>query len=465
MKASGKSRVLLIEDATPLAHVYQEYLAKEPYQVTHVETGGEALGVIEERLPEAIILDLKLPDMNGLEILRHVRERRMATSVVVITADASINIAVEAMREGAFDFIVKPFKADRLIITLRNALERQQLVETVETLKDDFGRRTFCGFIGSSLSMQGVYSIIESAAPSKATVFITGESGTGKEVCAEAIHQRSPRKGKPFIALNCAAIPTELMESEVFGHVKGAFTGAVADRQGAATLADGGTLFLDEICEMDIGLQAKLLRFVQTGGFKKVGAPKTESVDVRFLCASNRDPWEEVRAGRFREDLFYRLHVIPLHLPPLREREGDVLDIAHHFLAEFAAEEGKDFKGFSPEAEQIIADYTWPGNVRQLQNAVRNMVVLNNGETVSVEMLPDHLGQEGMEKRASRAAMPGNVAVPPEAGIKLRPMSEVEMDYIHEALRECGGNVPRAAALLELSPSTLYRRIREDGNT
>lgn len=459
MTVANKKHVLLIEDAAPLAHVYLEYLRNEPYLVTHVETGEEALAAISERVPEAIILDLQLPDMDGLDILRHVCKRKMPTSVVVITADGSINTAVKAMKEGAFDFIVKSFNADRLIYTLRNALERQYLAETVDTLKEDFGRHEFCGFIGSSLPMQGVYRIIESAAPSKATVFITGESGTGKEVCAEAIHQRSPRNGKPFIVINCAAIPKELMESEVFGHVKGAFTGAMANREGAASLADGGALFLDEICEMDIGLQAKLLRFVQTGEFQKVGNSNTETVDVRFLCASNRDPWEEVRAARFREDLFYRLHVIPLHLPPLREREGDVLEIAHHFLAEFAPEEGKDFKVFSPEAEQAIIDYGWPGNVRQLQNAIRNMVVLNNGETITLEMFPDLFGGGIGEKHPYE--LPSSNAPFPKSGIKLRPMSEVEMDYINEALRVCDGNVPKAAALLELSPSTLYRRLKE----
>lgn len=464
MTAPNKRHVLLIEDATPLARVYQEYLRAEPYHVTHVETGREAFASLNAHVPEAILLDLKLPDMDGLDILRYVRERQMPTSVVVITAHGSINIAVEAMKEGAFDFIVKPFNADRLVYTLRNALERQHLTETVEILTEDFGRREFCGFIGASPPMQGVYRIIDSAAPSKATVFITGESGAGKEVCAEAIHLRSPRNGKPFVVLNCAAIPKDLMESEVFGHVKGAFTGAVADRQGAASLADGGTLFLDEICEMDIGLQAKLLRFVQTGSFQKVGSASTLNVDVRFLCASNRDPWEEVQAERFREDLFYRLHVIPLHLPPLRDREGDILDIARHFLIEFSTEEGKDFREFSPEAERSIADYGWPGNVRQLQNAIRNMVVLNNGTTITAEMLPDPIGG-GRSGNPSPRSLSPNASIPPLGPINLRPLSEVEMDYINEALRTCDGNVPRAAAVLEISPSTIYRRIKESENS
>src|SRR5690606_38452833 len=273
-------------------------------------------------------------------------------------------------------------------------LERQRLSRIVETYRSEIDRRSYAGFVGSSLSMQAVYRTIDAAATSKATIFITGESGTGKEVCAEAIHQKSPRRDGPFVAINCAAIPKELMESEIFGHVKGAFTGAIGDREGAAARADGGTLFLDEVCEMPLDLQVKLLRFVQLGSFMKVGGTETRQVDVRFICATNRDPLQEVAAGNFREDLYYRLHVIPLHMPPLRERERDVLDLAHHFLASFAAEEHKAFRRFAPEAEALLLSYDWPGNVRQLQNVLRNIVVLNEGETVEKAMLRDTLHRE-----------------------------------------------------------------------
>ncbi len=318
--------------------------------------------------------------------------------------------------------------------------------------------------------MQAVYRTIDAAAASKATVFITGESGTGKEVAAEAIHRQSPRKTGPFVAINCGAIPKELMESEIFGHVKGAFTGAHADREGAASRASGGTLFLDEICEMDLALQTKLLRFIQTGTFQKVGGSKMEKVDVRFICATNRDPLAEVEAGRFREDLYYRLHVIPITLPPLRERAGDVIEIARHFLTEYAKEEGKGFTGFTPETEKIINDYNWPGNIRQVQNVIRNVVVLHDGDLVAPDMLPPPLGKTGIQS-ADTAEPEADSDVPaPEAGRvtngtttfenedEIVPLWKVEREFIERAIAACDGNIPKAAARLGISPSTIYRK-------
>jgi len=363
---------------------------------------------------------------------------------------------VEAMRGGAFDFIEKPCNADRLLYTVRNALKMRQ----PEVLAGEpGGRRQYCGFIGSSPPMQMVYQVIDNVAVSKATVFITGESGTGKEVCAEAIHRQSPRSDKPFITLNCAAIPRDLLESELFGHVKGAFTGAYSARQGVAALAHGGTLFLDEIGEMDLSVQSKLLRFVQTGTFQKVGGNKSETVDVRLVCATNRDPLKEVAAGRFREDLYYRLHVIPIQLPALREREDDVLPIARRFLADFSREESKAFIGFSPESEARLRAYAWPGNVRQLQNVVRNIVVLHQGVLVTTDMLPSPLNVS-----TDPSAMPlASPAVAREAPASAEaeaivPLWRVEKEAIERAIAFCGGNVPRAAALLEVSPSTIYRK-------
>jgi len=456
-------RVLLVEDDPPLARVYCEYLRDEPMEIVSVDTGKKALKAVSDGPFDALILDVQLPDVSGLEILKKVVEMTPRTAVVVITAHGSINMAVDAMRSGASDFLMKPFNAERLIFTLRNALERQELKGIVQTLRRDFERDGYCGFIGNSLEMQAVYRIIESAASSKATVFITGESGTGKEICAEAVHAQSPRKEKPFIALNCGAIPQELMESEIFGHVKGAFTGAHANRDGAATLADGGTLFLDEICEMDLSLQVKLLRFIQTGGFQKVGSSHVEKVDVRFICATNKDPWSEVEAGRFREDLYYRLHVIPIHLPPLRDRGDDVLAIARHFLQTIAAEEGKTFKAFAPDAEELIHRYAWPGNVRQLQNVIRNVTVLHDAEVVQAGMLPTPVGCNGIGNReAGPPQREASSAVPGAGGTsRIRPLWQVEQELISEAIRACDGNVSRAAALLELSPSTVYRRLRE----
>lgn len=473
MDSQARPRVLLVEDTVSLARIYIEYLKNEPLNVVHVETGKAAREAIADRVPDVVLLDLVLPDMDGLDILKEIYEKQIPSGVIIITAHGSLKVAVDAMRYGAVDFIVKPFTADRLTVTLRNTLERLRLGKIVETYQKAIDRREYCGFIGASLPMQAVYRTIDSAAASKATVFITGESGTGKEVCAEAIHRQSPRAKKPFIALNCGAIPKDLMESEIFGHVKGAFTGAQSDRDGAAALADGGTLFLDEICEMDFNLQTKLLRFIQTGVFRKVGGSSDLRVDARFVCATNRDPMAEVTAGRFREDLFYRLHVVPIVLPPLRERGRDIMEIAESFLETFADEEGRRFKGFSGTVENILLGYGWPGNVRQLQNVVRNIVVLNDGEEVSTDMLPPPLDQVDISSldftaNSSRSASPG-IGVDsrgspgfggwfPRVEGDIRSLADMEREYIEKAIDVCSGNIPRAAAMLGVSASTIYRK-------
>jgi len=451
---SGTTTVLLVEDTPSLARVYAEYLKKEAYTVVPVETGAAALEALSDGAPKIVLLDLQLPDMHGMEVLKRVSEQGLPCAVVVITAHGSVNLAVEAMRYGAYDFLVKPFTAERLVVTVRNAVERLRLAQIVETYQKDLGRTRYHGFIGSSLAMQATYRIVDSAASSKATVFITGESGTGKEVCAEAIHRQSPRRDRPFVAINCGAIPKDLMESEIFGHVKGSFTGAVSDREGAAARADGGTLFLDEICELAPDLQTKLLRFIQTGTFMPVGTSKVEKVDLRIVCATNRDPLKEVEEGRFREDLYYRLHVIPIHLPALRERDDDVIEIARHVLAEFAQEEGKGFHRFSPEAEQILRLYHWPGNVRQLQNVVRNIVVLHDGEVVTPDMLPPPLAPQPAPVSAPATA----VVTAPGGRREIKPLWMVEKEAIEEAIAACDGNIPRAAAVLGISASTIYRK-------
>lgn len=479
MKSSA--RILLVEDTVPLARTYEAYLENEPYDMSHVETGGEAMAVLADNPPDVVLLDLMLPDMDGLTILEHISTTQVPSAVIVITANASLKVAIEAMRLGALDFLVKPFSADRLKVTLQNVLERQQLSQIVEVYRKEIDRQEYQGFIGASLAMQRVYRIIDAAAGSKATVFITGESGTGKEVCAQAIHEQSPRAKGSFIALNCGAIPKDLMESEIFGHVKGAFTGAVAEREGAAARANGGTLFLDEICEMDLSLQTKLLRFIQTNSFQKVGGSKTENVDIRFVCATNKDPVVEVAEGRFREDLFYRLHVIPVHMPPLNERDEDVLSIAQKLLADYVTEEGKAFQGFDDEVRGVFAAYPWPGNVRQLQNVIRNIVVLNDGELVTAGMLPAPLdqlvgtveplpvgsasasasiGDEGEYAKAT-ASEPAPSAVDgllPARAQDLRPLDAMERDIIEHAISLCGDNVPKAAAYLGISASTIYRK-------
>ncbi|MNX09338.1 Luminescence regulatory protein LuxO [compost metagenome] len=457
--AESKPRVLLVEDTRSLAVVYEQYLVQDGYEVLLADCGQQALAQLLASPPPVVLLDLELPDMSGMAILQQITEQQLPCSVVVITAHGSVDVAVEAMRCGAFDFLTKPFDGKRLCATARNAFKHQQLSSLVAQYRENFERSSFAGFIGASMAMQAVYRIIESAAPSKATVFITGESGTGKEVCAEAIHQCSPRRDQPFIALNCAAIPHDLMESEIFGHVKGSFTGAQGDRKGAASLADGGTLFLDEICEMDLDLQSKLLRFIQTGTLQRVGSGKVESVDVRFVCATNRDPLVEVKAGRFREDLYYRLHVIPLSLPPLRERGEDILLLARDLLLRYAKEEHKRFRDFDADAVRVLLDYPWPGNVRELQNVVRNIVVLNDRELVSKEILPPPLnGGRALVVPAPAEATPEILAEPMSIPLPVRPLWLVEKEAIEQAIASCDGNIPKAAALLEISPSTIYRK-------
>jgi len=456
-----KPLILLVEDTLSLATIYREYLSDEAIEVRVVATGKDARAAIAASPPDLVLLDLKLPDMDGGDILQWIIEQDFPTAVVIISAHGSVDIAVEMIRKGAVDFLEKPFDANRLCTTVRNTLKHFRLKQLVDDLQLGLDRTTFHNFIGNSLPMQTVYRIIDAASPSKATVFITGESGTGKEVCAEAIHSAGPRADKPFIAINCGAIPNELMESEIFGHTKGAFTGAASERQGAASLANNGTLFLDEIGEMDFDLQTKLLRFVQTGTFQRVGSSKTESVDIRFICATNKDPLAEVEAGRFREDLYYRLHVIPIHLPPLRDRDQDILELAKEFLTRFAEEEGKDFKRFSSEVEVILASYEWPGNVRQLQNVIRNIVVLNNHDEVLKEHLPPPIDTALSEIEVISRTQEIKRSLPglDEPGSRVvKPLAEVEKETIEKAIEICDGNVPQAAAMLEVSPSTIYRK-------
>ncbi len=447
-----QARLLLVEDTLSLATLYREYLRDEGHAIRHVSSLGAAREAMAEQPPDAVLLDLRLPDGDGLGLLAEIRGGANPPPVVVMTAHGSVSIAVDAMRAGASDFLVKPFPAERLVVTLANVLERAALRREVATLAAGAPRGGFAGFIGAAPAMQTVYRILENAAPSRATVFVTGESGTGKELAAEAVHALSPRREGAFVALNCAAIPKDLIESEIFGHVRGAFTGAVADRPGAARAADGGTLFLDELCEMDLALQGKLLRFIQTGSFVPVGGTKPLRTDVRFVCATNRDPLEEVRAGRFREDLYYRLHVVPVALPPLRERGEDVILLAEAFLARSAAEEGKRFARFAPDALALLRAHRWPGNVRELENAIRTAVVLHDAEEVSASMLP--VTVHGGAAPQLTAAGPR----PADPARRIRPLAEVEREAIEDAIRLCDGNIPRAAAFLGVSPSTLYRK-------
>lgn len=519
------ARILIVEDMLSLAMLYQHQLQKAGLESDIHQTGQEALTALQTGQYEVMLLDLQLPDMDGYQLLDQLKEMDIQITTIMITAHGSVNTAVTAMRHGAYDFIMKPVAAERLVTTLKNALERSELHTTVKTLAPGGDQQGFFGFIGSSLQMQSVYKMIESVAQSQAAVFVTGESGTGKEICAHAIHKAGPRRKGPFIAINCAAIPKDLIESEMFGHRKGAFTGANSDRNGAALSADGGTLFLDEICEMDINLQSKLLRFLQTGQVQRVGEDKLHQVNVRVVCATNRHPMTEVAAGRFREDLYYRLHVLAIPLPPLRERGADVIDIAEFFLMKAAEEEQKNFKGFDAGAQEWLLAHNWPGNVRELENLVRNIVVMHEGPMVTAEMFPASIGSftspfaatasaitgpamgtpimsnnmggdNGLHAPAHmpnrlHAVMPhpvgpdnlvplsggmptiygqqenvGHIADQPithdaQATLTLninRPFQEIERDIIEAVIKNCEGSLPKAAKMLNVSPSTLYRK-------
>ncbi|MES1941391.1 Fis family two component sigma54 specific transcriptional regulator [Salinisphaera sp. T5B8] len=455
-------RVLIVEDTASLAMTFAGQLEAVGCEVDVVGDGSEARRLVEHaRQPyDVILLDLKLPDCDGLQLLEMAPEFVEQSSVVVITADGSINRAIQAMRLGAYDFLVKPVAPERLTTTVNRAGERRMLEREVSVARRLNRRERFHGFVGASDAMQAVYRAIENVANSKATVFVTGESGTGKEVTAEAIHQISDRSSGNFVAINCGAIPENLLESELFGHVKGAFTGALENRIGAAKEADGGTLFLDEICEMELKLQVKLLRFLQTGMIQRVGSSRPEAVNVRVICATNRDPAAEVAAGRFREDLFYRLSVLPIELPPLRQRGDDIALLAQSFLDRFAAEENKQFDTLTNELVAQLKRHSWPGNVRELQNAIRRAVVMSAGPQLS---LPANVGGEparaAMTTQTTQPAEAADTDTPlPPSGFDGMTLEEIERWAIERAIERCGGSIPAAARVLDTSPSTLYRK-------
>ncbi|MEM7546323.1 MAG: sigma-54 dependent transcriptional regulator [Pseudomonadota bacterium] len=457
--------VLLVEDTQSLSLVYETVLKKAGYSVECAYLAAEARTAHSGAAGRLVLLDLMLPDGDGIDLLHEMTAADPGGKVIVITANGSINRAVDAMRGGAFDFLVKPFDDRRLLAAVENAVAAidVDLARAPAKAKITTGS-SFHGFIGSSAEMCRVYDLIAEIGRSTATVFITGESGTGKEVAAEAIHKESSRANKPFVPLNCGAIPRDLLESEVFGHLRGSFTGAIADKQGAAAAADGGTLFLDEICEMDLALQTKLLRFLQTSTINPVGAVTPRKVDARIVCATNRDPIEEVRAGRFREDLFYRLHVVPVHLPPLRDRGDDIIEVAESFLHYYSRREGKSFQRLSAEVAEAFRTLRWPGNVRQLQNVIWNVVLLHDGDTVQSKMLPIGLLDE---KNAPLGVSPAvNVGQSEPATLTGRvealigrSMAEVERAFIEATISSQDGSVPRAARILDLSPSTIYRKL------
>ncbi|MDM8566129.1 sigma-54 dependent transcriptional regulator [Candidatus Halobeggiatoa sp. HSG11] len=479
-----QSDILLVEDDNRTAKLYKYYLRREPINLIHVETGKDALNYLQKAVPQVLLIDLGLPDMNGLEIVKYAKKNQLNCILIVITAEDSIDVVVDVMRNGVFDFIKKPFKPNRLVTTLRQVIE-------IHHSDHCFIPSETQEFIGNSSAMQEVYKTIKKVAKSKASVFITGETGTGKELCAQAIHKNSQRWDKPFIILNCASIVRDLMESELFGHVKGAFTGAEKNREGAVSSANGGTLFLDEIGELDLDLQQKLLRFLQQGTFQKVGTNHEESVDVRVVCATNRNPQAEIYIGRFRSDLYFRLNAITIQLPPLCERDDDVLVLARTFLNRYSIIEQKRFKDFTPKAKKILTEYQWPGNVRQLQNVIHNVVLLNEGEMITPKMLHSKLNTELLYSPPSdisddshtsqkKSTVKPSVNVEPVKPIKpdksvkpdkfsiniienddLRSFREIEREIIMKAMKFCEDNVVKTADLLEISKSAIYNKLEK----
>ncbi len=447
--------LLLVEDTPSLQLVYQSVLRSAGHTVRSAGDAASGLAAFKAIMPPVVLLDLMLPDRDGLDLMREFLALQPETRVIVITANGSISKAVAAMRAGAHEFLVKPFDEQRFLAAIENALAG--MANPAATAQPPRSPTAPGDFIGTSEPMRQVYAKLNSVARSMATVFITGESGTGKELCAQAVHDLSNRAAAPFVPLNCGAIPSELLESEVFGHVKGAFTGALSDKPGAAAAADGGTLFLDEICELDPNLQTKLLRFLQTSTIQPVGANRSRKVNVRIICATNRDPLQEVRRGRFREDLYYRLHVVPIHMPPLRDRAEDVVTIAEAALARFAREEGRRFQSLDPDVMEIFRGLAWPGNVRQLLNVIRHVVVLNDGPAVTRAMLPIELHHQIEDAPPPADAAP-EPRVPLE-GLVGRTLAEIERLVIEETMARHGGSVPKAARTLDVSPSTLYRKI------
>ncbi|MFO1089288.1 MAG: sigma-54 dependent transcriptional regulator [Hyphomicrobiales bacterium] len=458
-------RILVVEALPSLAQLMRVQLETLGHSVHVAATAAQASLRADARELDLVVLDPAVDGVTDLKLIADIAERA-GTPVIAVSANGSIAQAVAAMRAGAADYLAKPVSKEKLAAAIDVAVTAAQAVARLAGASNDRSpaktTEPLHRFIGASSVMQEVYRRIRAVAGSSAPVFITGESGTGKELAAEAIHALSRRSRGPLVAINCGAIPHELMESEIFGHVKGAFTGAIADRVGAAKLANGGTLFLDEICELDPALQTKLLRFVQTGIVQPVGSAASERVDVRIVCATNRSPLAEVRSGRFREDLYFRLHVLTLHMPPLKARGDDVLALAANFLKSYAQEEGRAFNRFSPDAEAALRAHGWPGNVRELQNAIRQAVVLHEGSEIEASMLGLALTGDGLAFDLSRdldIATDGEVAA--LKGMRARlagDLKDIQRSAIEQAIAACGGSVPKAARMLGVAPSTVYRR-------
>ena len=439
-------RILLVEDDREMLELVREHLEGEGHTVTPAGLGAEAIARLKAEPFDIVLTDLRLPDADGMEVLQVSREAQRDVPVILITAFGTIETAIQAIRQGAYDFVTKPFALDEISLLVGKAWEARRLREENRRLREEVaGRYRLHNLLGRSPAMQSVFALIRQAAPGDANVLITGESGTGKELVAKALHFNSPRADRPFVPINCAAVPANLLESELFGHVKGAFTGAVSSRRGLFREAHGGTLFLDEIGDMAPELQAKLLRAIEDRSVRPVGSDQATPLDVRIIAATNHDLPARIRAGQFRDDLYYRLAVIPIQLPALRERKEDIPLLAEHFLGRAIAVSGKQVLGFTPETMTILLRHTWPGNVRELENVVERAVTLSAGGTIA----PDALLLD------ASASPPTALTL---AQLPRRPtLQELTDEYVALVLQETEGDKARAADLLGISKRTLYR--------
>lgn len=439
--------ILLVDDEVAHLKTLERVFTKEGYNVLTAEGGEEALDIIREQSVQLVITDLMMPDFDGIDLLKLVKTLRPESETILMTAFGTVERAVQGMKEGAYDFITKPIKRATILKSARQALERQALVAENRALKARIaelrGERTI---VGRSTSLRSALQLVGQVAPSDVTVLLTGESGTGKELFARMIFERSDRAQKPFVAVNCAALPESILESELFGYEKGAFTGANERKIGKFEAADNGTLLLDEIGELSPQVQVKLLRVLQEGEFDRVGATTPTKVDVRIIAATNRDLEEEIRTGNFREDLYYRLNVVNIQIPPLRDRADDVPLLAEHFLQRFREKNRRDIHGFASEALRALASYSWPGNVRELENVIERAVVLDRDGVINTDDLPEQVSETPREERSLMIPL----------GTSLE---EIERRVIHETLRMTDGDKKLAAKLLGIATRTIYRKI------
>jgi DNA-binding NtrC family response regulator len=451
-RAEARANILVVEDDEAMRDMLREALEDEGFAVEALGGGRAGVERVKRGGIDLVVSDVKMPDLDGLDMLREIKAVTPSPHVITITAFGSIDTAIRAVKLGAFDYITKPFELDQLVLSVEKALAERALRSEVARLRAEVQRSyRFDNIIGRSGPMREVFELIRRLSSSSATVLVTGESGTGKELVARSIHGSSPRKGRPFVPLNCAAIPDTLLESELFGHKRGAFTDARADRAGLFVEANGGTLFLDEIAELSPSLQAKLLRALQEGEIRPLGASGAERVDVRVIAATNKELETRLKTGAFREDLFYRLNVIHIHLPPLRERAEDLLALSEHFLAASAARAGKEVRSLHESAKKALLAHTWPGNVRELENTIERAVALCEAGVIRVEDLPAAV-------RERRAGEPDALQTALARGLTL---AEVEREFIERVLTAEGGNKTRAAQRLGLDRKTLYRKLEE----